>query len=116
MKNKKSKLPVTTVTEVATAEVVPTIAKQLGRPSNPNSNRQKQMAEREAKRTAGLLKKGRPIVGTSKRQSVLAARATKIANGGTLQKGRPIVPTSKRQIGLAAKAAKETMVTSENAE
>jgi hypothetical protein len=102
MKNKKK------VTEAKSVET--TITKTLGRPSNPESARQKRIAEREAKRAAGELKRGRPAVTGSKRQAVLAARAEKVANGGTLSKGRPVNPNSKRQMMLAAKVqAPETV-------
>jgi hypothetical protein len=85
------------------------ITVQLGRPVNPNSVRQQRIAEREAKRAAGELKRGRPVVEGSKRQQVLAERAEKVANGGTLKRGRPIVADSKRQLELAAKAAKQNV-------
>lgn len=78
----------------------------LGRPVNPNSARQQRIAERNAKREAGLLKRGRPVVEGSKRQAVLAQRAEKTANGELLKRGRPVNPNSKRQLDLAAKAAK----------
>ena len=82
---------------------------QLGRPINPNSVRQQKIAEREAKRAAGELRRGRPVVEGSKRQQVLAQRAEKLANGETLKRGRPIVAGSKRQLELAAKAAKNNV-------
>lgn len=92
-------------TEKAVTNVENNVTKALGRPSNPDSARQKRIAEREAKRIAGELKRGRPSVAGSKRQTILAARAEKIANGGTLSKGRPMNVNSKRQQALAAKAA-----------
>ena len=91
-------------TEKAVVNVETNVAKALGRPSNPDSARQKKIADREAKRAAGELKRGRPAVAGSKRQAVLAARAEKVAAGGTLSKGRPVNPNSKRQQELAAKA------------
>jgi len=91
-------------TKKAVANVETNVAKALGRPSNPDSARQKRLAELEAKRAAGECKRGRPSVAGSKRQAVLAARAEKVANGGTLSKGRPVNPNSKRQQELAAKA------------
>ena len=71
----------------APAEAV--VAKQLGRPSNPNSKRQAKLAAREAAKAAGTFRKGRPSVAGSKRQAVLAARAEKIAAGIEIKRGRP---------------------------
>ena len=67
------------------------VAKQLGRPANPNSKRQATLAARAAAKEAGTFKKGRPSVAGSKRQAVLAARAEKIAAGITVKRGRPKV-------------------------
>ena len=92
-------------TEKAVANVETNVAKALGRPANPESARQKKIADREAKRAAGELKRGRPAVAGSKRQAVLAARAEKVAAGGTLSKGRPVNVNSKRQQALAAKTS-----------
>ena len=91
-------------TEKAVANVESNVAKALGRPANPESARQKKIADREAKRANGELKRGRPAVAGSKRQAVLAARAEKIAAGTTLSKGRPVNPNSRRQQALAAQA------------
>jgi len=77
--------------------------KKLGRPVNPNSVRQQRIQERLAKKEAGLLKRGRPIVEGSKRQLTLKVREEKVNNGIELKRGRPIVPNSKRQIELAKK-------------
>lgn len=97
-------------------EMVTELKAILGRPVNPNSARQQKIAEREAKRAAGELKRGRPAVAGSKRQAVLAARAEKIANGGTLKRGRPVNVNSKRQQALAAKTVTaETAGTAKNA-
>jgi hypothetical protein len=90
-------------TKKAVVNVEANVAKALGRPSNPESARQKRLAELEAKRASGNCKRGRPSVAGSKRQAVLAARAEKVASGGTLSKGRPVNPNSKRQQELAAK-------------
>ena len=57
-----------------------------------------------AKREAGLLKKGRPTVASSKRQATLAERAVKIDEFGSLKQGRPINMNSKRQKMLTEKA------------
>lgn len=52
-----------------------------------------------------IVKRGRPVVENSARQSRLAKRAERLANGGELKKGRPSNPNSARQAKLAAKAA-----------
>lgn len=78
--------------------------KQIGRPANPNSARQMKIQERLAKKEAGLLKRGRPVIEGSKRQEVLAKRNEKVSNGIALAKGRPVNPNSKRQIELAKKS------------
>ena len=77
---------------------------QLGRPSNPNSARQIKIQERLEKKEAGLLKRGRPVIESSKRQDVLKKRSEKISSGIELSKGRPINVNSKRQIDLAKKS------------
>jgi hypothetical protein len=87
----------------APAEAV--VAKQLGRPSNPNSKRQAKLAAREAAKAAGTFRKGRPSVAGSKRQAVLAARAEKIAAGIEIKRGRP-----------KAKVVTEDLVTLERGE
>jgi len=51
-------------------------------------------------------KRGRPVIEGSARQSKLANRATKLANGETISRGRPSNPTSKRQVRLATQAAR----------
>lgn len=102
MKNKKNTTPVVEVVEVVNNET-----KKLGRPVNASSKRQQRIAELEAKRQAGLCKKGRPTVAGSKRQAVLAARAAKVANGGELKRGRPVNMDSKRQVELRAKMVKQ---------
>jgi hypothetical protein len=50
--------------------------------------------------------KGRPTVAGSARQARLAARATRVANGGEVKRGRPTVETSARQAKLAARATR----------
>ena len=99
MKNLESKVESTTVESVV---------KQLGRPVNVNSVRQLKIQERLVKEAMGLLKRGRPIVGTSKRQEVIKKRADKVNSGIELKRGRPIDVTSKRQIELTKKAEKTT--------
>ena len=93
-------------TNTAVMNVANNVEKALGRPVDPNSVRQKRLAEIEAKRAAGELKRGRPTVAGSARQERLAARAEKAANGIELKRGRPVNPNSERQAALAAKAAK----------
>lgn len=81
--------------------------KQLGRPVNPNSVRQQRLAELEAKRNNGELKRGRPVNGTSVRQARLAELAAKAElNGGVIKRGRPSNGESERQKRLAERAAK----------
>ena len=80
--------------------------KQLGRPINPESNRQKRIAELEQKRINGELKRGRPVVAGSKRQQVLEARAAKLSEGYEPRRGRPVNAESKRQQVLMARATK----------
>ena len=48
--------------------------KILGRPSDPNSERQKRIKDLEERRTNGTLKLGRPVNGESKRQKELQER------------------------------------------
>jgi len=105
MKNKNQNTIVETV-ETAIAETTAEV-KQLGRPVNPNSERQKRLAELEAKRANGELKLGRPVNGTSARQKRLAEMAAKAkANGGVIKRGRPVNPNSPRQQRLAELEAK----------
>ena len=52
------------------------------------------------------VKRGRPTVEGSVRQSRLAARAARVAAGGEVKRGRPANGSSARQAKLAAKAAK----------
>ena len=91
------------VTTVATTEEKP----QLGRPVNPNSERQKRLAEIEEKRAQGLIKRGRPVIEGSAHQQKLAAQAERREmNGGEARRGRPVDPNSPRQQRLAAQAEK----------
>lgn len=84
---KTAKTPKTSVETTTT--VTTTTVKVKGRPSNPESARQKKIAERNAKRAAGELKRGRPSVSGSKRQATLAAREAKKAAGIEIKRGRP---------------------------
>jgi hypothetical protein len=52
------------------------------------------------------VKRGRPTVEGSARQSRLAARAARVAAGGEVKRGRPANGSSARQAKLAIKAAK----------
>lgn len=97
----------TTTVETKTETITETVTKALGRPINPSSVRQQRIAELEAKRAAGICKRGRPVVAGSKRQEVLAARAAKIESGAELKRGRPVNPDSNRQKELAAKEARK---------
>lgn len=78
--------------------------KVLGRPVNPNSVRQVRLAELEAKRSNGELKRGRPVNESSERQARLKKQAENKANG--LGQGRPVNPNSARQLRLAELKAK----------
>jgi len=101
-----SKKKLSEVSAVANVEV--NVVKTLGRPLNYNSARQKKIADREVKGANGEVKRGRPVVEGSKRQAVLAARASKVTAGVTLSKGRPVNVNSKRQQALAARAVEVT--------
>ena len=102
MKNSKN----TNIETVVVAETVAEV-KQLGRPVNPNSERQKRLAELEAKRSNGELRRGRPVNGTSARQARLAELAARAeANGGVVKRGRPVNGESARQKRLAELDAK----------
>ena len=78
--------------------------KVLGRPVNPNSARQIRLAELEAKKQNGELKRGRPVNESSERQARLKKQAENKALG--LGQGRPVNPNSARQIRLAELKAK----------
>ena len=77
--------------------------KQLGRPINVNSARQKRIQERLIKQEQGTLKRGRPVVEGSQRQLTIKLRNEKVNSGIELKRGRPVNPNSKRQIELAKK-------------
>ena len=85
--------------------VLKTPGKKTGRKIDPNSARQKRLAELEAKRTNGELKRGRPVENNSARQQRLKELEQKRANG-ELQRGRPVDPNSARQQRLAELEAK----------
>lgn len=75
-----------------------------GRPVNPNSARQVRLAELEAKRSNGELKRGRPVNVNSERQARLLKQAINKTLG--LGQGRPVNPNSARQLRLAELKAK----------
>ena len=85
-------------------EVMVVEIKALGRPVNPNSARQIRLAELEAKKQNGELKRGRPVNEGSARQERLKIQAENKANG--VGQGRPVNPNSARQIRLAELKAK----------
>ena len=75
-----------------------------GRPVNPDSARQKRLAEIEAKRIAagGVLHRGRPVNPESDRQKHLATKG----ESKTGKQGRPVNENSERQKKLAVRNAK----------
>jgi hypothetical protein len=75
-----------------------------GRPVNVNSARQIRLAELEAKRANGELKRGRPVSENSERQARLKKQALNKALG--VGQGRPVNPNSARQLRLAELKAK----------
>lgn len=77
--------------------------KQKGRPINPDSPRQKRLAEQAARKEAGLtVGRGRPANPESAWFQKQAALAEK-REAGELKLGRPVNPTSARQARLAKK-------------
>ena len=73
---------------------------KTGRKPNPESNRQKRLAELNAKIEAGVtIKKGRPVVEDSARQLRIAELDAKRANG-ELKLGRRVNENSARQLRL----------------
>jgi hypothetical protein len=85
---------------------------QLGRPVNMNSARQIRLAEIQAKREAGLIKRGRPSVPGSANQMKMYERNFKIQQGLDVKRGRPVNPESaraKRIADLEARRANGTL-------
>jgi hypothetical protein len=85
---------------------------QLGRPVNMNSARQIRLAEIQAKREAGLIKRGRPSVPGSANQMKMYERNFKIQQGLDIKRGRPVNPESaraKRIADLEARRASGTL-------
>lgn len=83
-----------------TEVVVESVATAKGRKVNPESARQKRIAELAAKRVNGEIKKGRPVNGESGRQKRLAELSAK-REAGELKRGRPVNENSARQARLA---------------
>lgn len=115
-KNRVKKVVTPDAAEAKVIPAVPTVdptpaateeKPQLGRPVNPESARQKRLAEIAEKRAKGEIKRGRPVVEGSAHQEKLKAQAErKAANGGVARRGRPVDPTSPRQMRLAEMEAK----------
>ena len=73
---------------------------KTGRKPNPESNRQKRLAELNAKIEAGVtISRGRPVSTDSERQKRIAELETKRANG-ELKLGRRVDESSVRQLRL----------------
>jgi hypothetical protein len=85
---------------------------QLGRPVNMNSARQIRLAEIQAKREAGLIKRGRPSVPGSMNQIKKTIQLAKVLSGVEIKRGRPVNPESaraKRMADLEARRANGTL-------
>ena len=85
---------------------------QLGRPVNENSARQIRLKEIQAKREAGLIKRGRPSVPGSMNAIKSEMRLMKQALGLDIKRGRPTNPESaraKRIADLEARRASGTL-------
>jgi hypothetical protein len=74
---------------------------QLGRPVNENSARQIRLKEIQAKREAGLIKRGRPSVPGSMNQMKQLERFAKTLSGVEIKRGRPTNPESARAKRIA---------------
>ena len=85
---------------------------QLGRPVNPTSARQIRLAEIQAKREAGLIKRGRPSVPGSMNALKKELQLAKKLSGIEIKRGRPTNPESaraKRIVDLEARRANGTL-------
>ena len=85
---------------------------QLGRPVNENSARQIRLKEIQAKREAGLIKRGRPSVPGSMNAIKSEMRLMKQSLGLDIKRGRPTNPESaraKRIADLEARRASGTL-------
>jgi len=76
---------------------------RAGRPVNPESKRQQQLAAKAAGATGKL---GRPKVEGSINSIREAARAEKLAAGGEIKRGRPAYSAEEKAAAKAAKKAK----------
>ena len=74
---------------------------QLGRPVNENSARQIRLKEIQAKREAGLIKRGRPSVPGSMNQIKKTIQFAKALAGVEIKRGRPTNPESARAKRIA---------------
>ena len=83
------KVNTTNTIEVIQVNTISKNGKRLGRPANANSRRQQTLAAKATLRELGLLKKGRPVDPTSKKQQREQARLEFLANGGVIKRGRP---------------------------
>jgi hypothetical protein len=81
---------------------------QLGRPVNENSARQIRLKEIQAKREAGLIKRGRPSVPGSMNQVKQLERFAKKLAGVEIKRGRPTNPESARAKRIADLEARRT--------
>ena len=79
----------TNTIEVIQVNTISKNGKRLGRPANANSRRQQTLALKAELREKGLLKKGRPVDPTSKKQQREQARIAFLTNGGVIKRGRP---------------------------
>ena len=79
----------TNTIEVIQVNTISKNDKRLGHPTSANSHRQQTLTLKAELREQGLLKKGRPIDPTSKKQQREQARLDFLANGGVIKKGRP---------------------------
>ena len=75
--------------EVIQVNTISKNGKRLGRPANANSRRQQTLALKAEMREKGLIKRGRPVDPTSKKQMREQARLEFLANGGVIKRGRP---------------------------
>ena len=79
---------------------------QLGRPVDMDSARQKRLADLEARRANGTLKRGRPVDPNSANAKKKAALEARVAAGEVIKRGRPANPNSARAIKKAALEAR----------
>jgi hypothetical protein len=85
---------------------------KLGRPVNENSARQIRLKEIQAKREAGLIKRGRPSVPGSMNALKKELQLAKKLSGVEIKRGRPVNPESaraKRIADLEARRANGTL-------